>query len=369
MDYTQERVTTLHDLADSTPDAPVAESAVVVPIAGDRIESVTPEHVFAALSAIDPAEVVVPLRAPGGVVERFRTWVRSFDLSVTVLWCGADALESTLAEHGVDGNHGKGQDVWLGLGVAASRAEYVVVHDADATTYTREHVPRLLFPLSIGYAFAKGYYARVEDGRLYGRLTRLFVSPLIRALETRHHHPFVRYLAAFRYPLAGEFALSADLARQVRLQRRWGLEIGLLGEAFGTAGSRHSAQVDLGFHRHDHHPVAGDQGLSTMAVEVGKALFRALEDHGVDVDYAVISSAYSEAADQLVEQYAADAGFNGLSYDRDAEREQSRTYADSISPPGPDTRLPAWTDTTLSPSAVVDAATGTIRTDPEPETD
>ena len=366
MDYTQERVATLHNLTDSAPDAPVSESAVVVPIAGDRIESVTPEHVFEALSAIDPAEVVVPLRAPGTVAERFRKWVQSFDLSVTVLWCAGDALEATLAEHGIDGDCGKGRDVWLGLGVAASRAEYVAVHDADATTYSRNHVPRLLFPLSRGYAFAKGYYARVEDGRLFGRLTRLFVAPLIRALETRHHHPFVRYLAAFRYPLAGEFALTADLARRVRLQRRWGLEIGLLGEAFGAVGTRHSAQVDLGFHRHDHHPVTGDHGLSTMAREVGAALFRALEDHGVDVDHAALSAAYREAADSLLEQYAADAGFNGLTYDADAEREQSRTYAHGIRPPGPDTRLPAWTDTTLSPSAVVDAATGTIRTDPEP---
>ncbi|AUX09153.1 glucosyl-3-phosphoglycerate synthase [Halalkaliarchaeum desulfuricum] len=369
MDYIQDQVTTLHDLADATPDAPVSESAVVVPIAGDRIESVTPEHVFTALSAVDPVEVVVPLRAPGDVAERFRKWVRSFDLSATVLWCDADALEATLVEHGIDGDHGKGRDVWLGLGVAASRAEYVAVHDADATTYSRNHVPRLLAPLGMGYSFAKGYYARVEDGRLYGRLTRLFVAPLIRALETRHHHPFVRYLAAFRYPLAGEFALTADLARRVRLQRRWGLEIGLLGEAFGAAGSRHSAQVDLGFHRHDHHPVTGDRGLSTMALEVGTALFRAVDDHGVDVDYAALSTAYREAADRLVEQYAADAAFNGLAYDPDAEREQSRTYADGIRPPGPDARLPTWADTTLSPSAVVDAAAGAIRTDPEPETD
>ena len=369
MDYTQEQVTTLHDLVDATPEAPLSESAVVVPIAGTRLESVTPEHVFEVLASIKPAAVVVPLRAPADVAERFRRWVQSFELSVTVLWCASGALEATLAEHGIDGDHGKGRDVWLGLGVAADRADYVAVHDADATTYSRTHVPRLLAPLSMGYAFAKGYYARVENGRLYGRLTRLFVAPLLRALEARHHHPFVQYLAAFRYPLAGEFALTADLARAVRIQRRWGLEIGLLGEAFGAAGTRHSAQVDLGFHRHDHQPVSGDRGLSTMAGDVGTALFRALDDHDVNVDYAALSTAYREAADQLVEQYAADAAFNGLTYDPDAEREQSRTYADGLRPPGPDDRLPAWTDTTLSPSTVVEAAVEPIRSDPEAETD
>lgn len=365
MDYSQERVATLHDLADPIPDAPVADSAVVVPIAGDTIEAATASQVFRTLAVVDPGEVVVPLRAPPEVVREFREWIRQFDLRATVLWCNADPVEALLAEHGLDGDHGKGRDVWLGLGVAADRAPYVAVHDADVTTYSRAHVPRLLAPLGIGYEFAKGYYARFERGRLYGRLTRLFVSPVLRALTDRHEHPFVQYLGAFRYPLSGEFSLIADLARRVRVQRSWGLEIGLIGEAFGTAGFRGSAQVDLGVHRHDHHPVEGEQGLSEMARAVGTALFRALDDHGVTVDYAGLADAYGDAADRLVEQYAADAAFNGLTYDSDAEREQSRTYAAGIRPPGPDTRLPAWEKTALSPATVADVAAEQVVDDVE----
>ncbi|MFC6862578.1 glycosyl transferase family 2 [Halomicroarcula sp. GCM10025817] len=356
MDYTQEHVTTLHDLTDPTPDAPVGDSAVVVPIAGDTLEAVTPEHVFGPLEAVGPAEVVVPLRAPAAVAEGFREWVAGFDLSVTTVWCDAPALATLLEEHGLGGPTGKGRDVWLGLGIAADRADYVAVHDADATTYDESTVPRLLAPLSMDHEFVKGYYARVEGGQLYGRLVRLFIAPLVRALEARHAHPFVRYLAAFRYPLAGEFAFTADAARRIRSQRAWGLEVGMLGETYEKVGATKSAQVDLGVHRHDHKPVGGRGGLSSMAEQVGAALLRAVEEAGVDPDYGSLTERYLAAGERLVDQYAADAAFNGLTYDRATELEQVEAYAVGIRSPGPDTRLPAWADVALSPATVVETA-------------
>jgi len=221
-------------------------------------------------------------------------------------------------------------------------------------------VPRLLAPLSTGHDFVKGYYARVEDRKLYGRLVRLFVAPLLRALEDSHPGGVVQYLSAFRYPLAGEFAVTAEAARRLPAQRAWGLEIGMLGETYRAVGPAASAQVDLGVHRHDHKPVGGRGGLSSMADQVGQALFRAVEDGGVEPDYETLPAAYREAGDRLVDQYAADAAFNGLDYDPEDEREQVRAYASGIRPPGPDTRLPAWTDTDLDPAAVVDATTGAV---------
>ncbi|WP_324757589.1 glycosyl transferase family 2 [Haloarcula montana] len=355
MDYSQERVTTLHDLTDPLPDAPVADSAVVVPIAGESIAAVTPEHVFESLETVGPGAVVVPLRAPAEVAEGFREWVADYAVDVTTLWCDAPALETRLEAHGIGGQRGKGRDVWLGLGVAADRADYVVVHDADARTYSPAVVQRLLAPLAMEHDFVKGYYARVEDGRLYGRLVRLFIAPLLRTLEDRHDAEIVRYLSAFRYPLAGEFAFSADVARRLRAQRAWGLEIGLLGETFDAVGIDRSAQADLGVHRHDHKPVGGRGGLSGMAEQVGQALFRAVEEGGIDPDYGTLPDAYRGAASRLVSQYAADAAFNGLEYDRSAEREQVEEYVSGVRPPGPDTRLPAWDETDLSPRVVFDA--------------
>ncbi len=369
MDYAQEYVATLHDLTDPVPSAPLTESAVVVPIAGTDPADVKPANIFETLEAVSPDTVVVPLRAPEQTVTAFQQWIDQFDLSVTVLWCNADGVDELLAEHDLDGGHGKGRDVWLGLGVAARRAAYIAVHDADATTYGTHHVPRLLAPLAHDYAFVKGYYARVEDDKLYGRLTRLLVAPLLQALRDRHEDPFLDYLSAFRYPLAGEFALTASAARQIRAQRTWGLEIGLLGEGYDIAGRDHSAQVDLGVHKHDHRPVAGRDGLSTMADKVGGALFQALTDHGIDPNYAELRERYHETAYRLIEQYAADASFNGLSYDINGEREQVQAYASSIQPPEADDRLPSWENASLSPSAVVTASRKAIPATRELSTD
>jgi len=356
MDYLQERITTLHNLTDSVPPMPDGTSAVVVPIAGDTEAAVTPAHVFETLETVGPDEVVVPLRGPPEVATAFRRWVEGFDIEVTVLWCNAPTVAPVLADHGLDGEMGKGRDVWLGLGVAASRVDYVAVHDADATTYSEAHVPRLLAPLGMDHEFVKGYYARVEDGTLYGRLARLFVAPLLRALSADHRDPLLAYLSAFRYPLAGEFAFTADAARRIRAQRAWGLEIGMLGEAYDVVGEAATAQVDLGMHRHDHRPVGGHGGLSTMAQEVGEALFRVLEARGLSPNYDSLPEAYRGVASRLITQYGTDAAVNGLAYDPESERAQVSSYAESIRAPGTDDRLPAWVDTDLAPSAVTEAS-------------
>jgi len=308
---------------------------------------------------VAPARVVVALRAPAERVGAFREWLDSFDLPLSVLWCNAPGVERLLAEHGLDaaaGAGGKGRDVWLALGVAASDHEYVVLHDADAKTYSAADVSRLLFPLDRGDAFSKGYYARVENGRLYGRLFRLFLSPLVRTLADEHDAPVLRYLASFRYALAGEFAMTADLAGRLRVEPRWGLEVGTLGDAFAAAGFEGTAQVDLGSYEHDHRSVSGPTGLTEMSEHVGEALFRVVEGNGVAPDYDSLARRYRKTATAMVEQYAADAAFNGLAYDPAAERTQVATYAESLGPPGEDRRLPAWADLSVEPADLLAAS-------------
>lgn len=365
MDYTQERVATLHDYGGADPDAPTGRAAVVVPMTDREYAGLAPERVFSELERVDPAAVVVPLRAPAERVPAFREWLASFDVPLTLLWCDGPRVEGLLADAGLAGVRGKGRDVWLALGVAA-RHDYVVVHDADTTTYEARDVRKLLFPLSDGFDFSKGYYARVENDRLYGRLFRLFYEPLVGALADEHDHAVLDFLGAFRYALAGECAMTAGVARGVRVQRRWGLEVGTLGEAFRLVGADGAAQVDLGRYEHDHRAVSGPTGLSEMSEGVGRALFRAVEDAGVDVDYDALADRYRAAADRFVRAYRADAAFNGLDYDAEGERDQTLTYADAVAPPGPDERLPAWKDTTLDPGDVADAAAADVRETVEP---
>jgi glucosyl-3-phosphoglycerate synthase len=276
-------------------------------------------------------------------------------LPLELLWCDGPRLAELLAESGLDGTRGKGRDVWLALGVAAE-SDFVVVHDADATTYDARHVPKLLFPLANGHAFSKGYYARVENDRLYGRLFRLFYRPLVEALARESDAPIIEYLGAFRYALAGEFATTGALARRMRVQRDWGLEVGTLGEAFRLVGADGAAQVDLGIHEHDHRSVSGPSGLSDMADRVGAALLRAVEENGGDPAYSTLEARYRAAVERLVDGYELDAAFNGLEYDREGELRQADAYADAIARPGEDTRLPPWRAAAVTPAEVAEAA-------------
>lgn len=354
MEYVQEQVATLHDLTGQPPDAPVDRAAVVVPMTAREHAEPAPERTLETLEAVEPARVIVPLRAPASRVGAFESWLSGFDLDCTLLWCNAPAVEGLLAEHGIDGPAGKGRDVWLGMGLAA-REEFVALHDADVKNYDASQVPRLLAPLD-AFEFSKGYYARVENGRLYGRLFRLFYEPLVATLGERHSHELLEYLGAFRYALAGEMGFTSGVAREVRPEPVWGLETGLLGEAFSVAGFAGTAQVDLGVHEHDHRTVSGATGLATMSEHVADALFRLLEERGVEPDFDTLPERYRTTAERFVAGYAADAAFNGLEYDPAAERSQVDSYAEAIRPAGSDRRLPAWADTDLSPGDVTNAS-------------
>ncbi|MGQ4554769.1 glycosyl transferase family 2 [Halobellus sp. GM3] len=372
MEYVQSRVTTLHDLSGPLPSAPTDRTAVVVPMAEREHRTDAADRVFSTLERLNPARVVVPLRAPAARVGPIREWLSTYDLRLDLLWCDGPRVAGLLADAGLDGGRGKGRDVWLGLGCATDEA-FVVVHDADTTTYGESFVRRLLFPLSRGYDFSKGYYARVEENRLYGRLFRLFYVPLVRALVDSNPGPYLRYLDSFRYALAGEFAATAETARRIRVPRGWGLEVGTLGDAFAAAGFDGTAQVDLGTYEHDHRPVDGTTGLSEMSRAVGETLLRSVLERGIDVDFGTLVERYRETARSLVDQYALDASFNGLDFDRGHERAQVDRYAAAIrEPTAPDDRLPAWENAPLSPAAIeaaaaadvesaIDAATADVR--------
>jgi len=374
MDFAQDRITTLHALsgADRVPRAPTDRTAVLVPMA-ERDTGPGIERVFSALERVDPERVVVALRAESDAVASIRTRLSSSPLSLSLLWCNGPRIEELLRTHDLDGPVGKGYDVWLGLALA-SRSQFVAIHDADTASYTEAYVPRLVAPLAgrqddgdgnrkstrhdgeSGHEFVKAYYARIENERLYGRLCRLLYAPLVRELTERHDTPVLPFLDAFRYGLAGECAMTADLARRVRVRRGWGLEVGLLGEAFRVAGPKGVAQVDLGTHDHEHRSVEGVTGLSAMARSVVDGLLQVAEDGGVEPDYATLAERYRERAGEFVTSYAADAAFNGVAYDTGAERRQVAAYAEAISPPGDDDRLPAWSACTITAEAVREAA-------------
>ena len=349
MDYTQGRVAIRHDFGDADPAAPTDRSAVVVPMTDRDVGGLAAERVFDSLATLDLASVVVPIRAPADRLPAVLAWIRNFDIPLEPIWCNGPEVVDLLASHDLNGEAGKGRDVWLAMGLL-EHVDFMAFHDADVKSHETRDVRKLLSPLADGASFSKGYYARVENGRLYGRLFRLLYEPLVATLGREHDAPIIEYLGAFRYALAGEFAMTTELARSMRLPRRWGLEVGILGEAFQVAGFSGTAQVDLGRYEHDHRAVSGPDGLSAMARGVAAAVLRTVEAAGVEPTYEGLSRRFETVANEFVGQYGADARFNGLEYDESGEREQIRSYAAAIEPPGADRRLPPWTETALTPS-------------------
>jgi hypothetical protein len=117
----------------------------------------------------------------------------SSDTTVT-LWAAQQT--STFRPRKVEaaGPGGKGRNVWTCFGyvLASEQARMVAVHDCDILTYHRELLTRLCYPLAhpaLGFDFCKGYYARVTQ-QLNGRVMRLLVTPLLRALERRRARCF-----------------------------------------------------------------------------------------------------------------------------------------------------------------------------------
>jgi len=254
------------------------------------------------------------------------------------------AIDKLLQEKGLAPKEmGKGRNVWYCYGyiLASGKASSVAMHDCDILTYDRSMLARLIYPVanpSFNYEFCKGYYARHADGRLNGRVSRLLVTPLIRALKkVLGYDNFLEYLDSYRYPLAGEFSMRADVFNDIRIPSDWGLEIGVLSEVKRNYSTNRLCQVDIADnYDHKHQPLSQSNpnaGLSKMCIDIAKALFRKLATHGVVFNtetFRTIKATYYRIALDFIETYYNDAVMNGLTVDRHEEEVAVELFAENI---------------------------------------
>ncbi len=253
----------------------------------------------------------------------------------SIVWNDGKRVQKLLTEltdHGISiGQEGKGRSVWLALGVVMARGKsrLLALHDCDIIDYDRYLLGRLAYPLMsphLDFEFCKGYYARVTH-KMFGRVTRLFVTPLLQSLMALLGPvPYLGFLDSFRYPLAGEFAMDLELARINRIPGDWGLEVGVLGEVWRNTSPRRVCQVDLAeSYEHKHQALSPDdagKGLLKMVTDIARTVLRTLAAQGVDLSPGMLRSlqvAYVRVAEDIIASYAADAAINGLSFDRHEE--------------------------------------------------
>lgn len=229
------------------------------------------------------------------------------------------------------GVEGKGRAVWISLGyvLAGRTSRVIVVHDCDVVNYSRALLARLCYPVAnpnSEYEFCKGYYSRFTD-RMYGRATRLFFTPFIRALEKiLGYLPFLVYMDSFRYALAGEIAMRRDLAMAMRIPSDWGLEVSTLAEVYRNMALNRVCQVDIAdAYEHKHQdliPNDPERGILKMTVDIAKSIFRNLALEGVQFSegfFKTLSNIYLKIAQEAIIRYENDAAINSLKFDRHSE--------------------------------------------------
>ncbi|MFC3612678.1 glycosyl transferase [Lutimaribacter marinistellae] len=254
------------------------------------------------------------------------------------------ALQSRLADLGLGPvEPGKGKNVWSCIGYMLARADssIMAIHDCDILTYRREMLDRLVYPVvnpSFPYQMAKGFYPRVGPDKLNGRVTRLLVSPLLIALKkVIGDRDYIDYLRSFRYPLSGEFAMRTPVLADLRIPSDWGLEIGVLSEAWRNLAPKSVCQVEIADnydHKHqDLSPEDASRGLSRMSTDICKAIFRKLAADGTVFTpntFRTLKATYYRSALDLLEGYYSDARMNGLSLDRHKEEKSIELFAENL---------------------------------------
>lgn len=238
---------------------------------------------------------------------------------------------------------GKGRNVWycMGYTLASNRSESVALHDCDIVTYNRELLARLIYPVanpSFNYEFCKGYYARIADHKINGRVCRLLVTPLLRALKKMFGDlEYLEFMDSFRYALAGEFSFRKDVLNDIRIPSDWGLEIGVLSEMYRNYANNRLCQVDIADnYDHKHQDLSQDNddgGLSKMSIDIAKALFRKLATQGETFNsetFRSIKATYFRIALDFIETYANDAQMNGLRVDIHQEEKAVELFAQNI---------------------------------------
>ena len=267
---------------------------------------------------------------------------------VRILWQDGPKMQSIsnlLKENGLDLSvAGKGRNVWYCMGYVygLKNCEAVALHDCDILTYDLDMLSRLFYPIAnpaYNFYFCKGYYSRIAQNKMNGRVGRLLVSPLIDALKMMNDDKsgFLDFIKSFRYPLSGEFSFRRRLIRDIRIPFDWGLEIGMLSEVHRNFSKNMICQVDIADkYDHKHQNVSyNDQnkGLSKMSFDIIKTFIRKLANQGVGYNkdsLRALKATYYRTALDYISSYSFDARMNGIQDDINNEEKIVELFAENI---------------------------------------
>ncbi|MDF1671109.1 MAG: glycosyl transferase [Roseovarius sp.] len=351
-------ITTLHNLRTRSLDELTRELEVfaanrkmslVLPCLYSELETAAMPKILDELAKVPYLHrIIIGLdRADEAQYRHAKDFFKNLNQNHIVIWndsprmraLGAKLVEMDLAPS----EPGKGKNVWSAIGylIACEDSAVMAIHDCDILTYSNELLARLIYPVAnvnFPYQLAKGYYARVGQERLNGRVSRLLVSPLLIALKkVVGDRDYIDYLRSFRYPLSGEFAMRTSLLPDLRIPSDWGLEIGILSEAWRNFARQAVCQVEIADqYDHKHQDLSEEDasaGLSRMSTDICKAIFRKLAADGTVFTpnvFRTLKATYYRSALDVLEAYYNDAKMNGLAIDRHKEERAIELFAENI---------------------------------------
>ncbi len=272
---------------------------------------------------------------------------KKINVSFTILWNDGPKLkklDSELNKKNLAPNQmGKGRNVWycIGMCIARDTARSVALHDCDIKTYDRRMLAKLFYPVVnplFNFEFCKGYYPRIANNKMNGRVARLLVGPLLTALEkTIGQSDYLNFMKSFKYPLAGEFSFRRNVLPELRISSDWGIEVGILSEMQRSFSPNNICQVDLAdTYDHKHQDLSIDdetKGLSKMSIDIIKTFIKKLATQGNSFSretFRSLKATYYRSALDLIDIYRSDAAMNGLKFDSHKEEEAVELFAVNI---------------------------------------
>jgi nucleotide-binding universal stress UspA family protein len=207
---------------------------------------------------------------------------------------------------GLHPRDGKGEALWKSLLV--TRGDILLWIDTDIVNFHSRFVYGILGPMlqNPRVQFVKGFYRRpLRVGSKTqagggGRVTELIARPLFNL--------FYPELSGIIQPLAGEYGARREFLESIPFFSSYGVETGLLIDAFERHGLSAIAQVDLLERIHHNQPL---EALSKMSFIILQAFLRKLEKrYGVqmveDVNKSMklvreISGTYSLDVEEIIE--------------------------------------------------------------------
>ena len=272
---------------------------------------------------------------------------KKLNMPFSILWNDGPALkklDQELKKKDLAPNElGKGRNVWycLGMCIARDSARSVALHDCDIKTYDRRMLAKLFYPVvnpTFNFEFCKGYYPRIAENKMNGRVARLLVFPLLTALEkTIGNSDYLEFMKSFKYPLAGEFSFRRNVLPELRISSDWGIEVGILSEMQRSFSPQNICQVDLADkYDHKHQILSIDdetKGLSRMSIDIIKTFIKKLATQGNTFSrekFRSLKATYYRSALDLIDIYRSDAEMNGLKLDTHTEEKTVELFARNI---------------------------------------